>query len=69
MDFVIGILAGVFVSWVFVVLNKQKPSGSFIFDMTNPEEEPCRLELDDSISEIYNKKYVILQIKVLEDSQ
>lgn len=70
MDFVFGVLVGALAAWLLIdVLHKPKPSGSFIFDMANPEEEPCRLEMDDSISELYHKKYVVLQVKVLEDSQ
>ena len=70
MEFVIGILVGALLYWLFVdVRKKPKPSGSFIIDLTNPEDETFRLEWDDSISEIYSKKYVILTVKVLEDSQ
>lgn len=70
MEFVIGIFVGALLCWLFVdVRKKPKPSGSFIIDVSNPEDETFRLEWDDSISEIYSKKYVILKIKVLEDSQ
>lgn len=68
MDFVVGILVGALLYWLFVdVKKRQKPSGTFFIDVANPEEETFRLEWDDSISEIYSKKYVILNVKVLED--
>lgn len=66
MEFIIGIFIGALLYWVFA--ERKKPSGSFIIDLTNPEDETFRLEWDDSINEIYSKKYITLTVKVYEDN-
>ena len=69
MDFVFGIVIGVLLCSIFVMINKTpKVSGSFIFDLTDPESESIRLEWNESISEIYAKKFVTLEIIVHEDN-
>lgn len=65
-EFVIGIFVGGLLYWVFC--ERKKPSGTFIIDQSSPmQEETFRLEMDDSLNEIYSKKQIILDVKVYED--
>lgn len=66
MDFVIGILVGAFLYWVFA--ERKSASGSFIINMTDPMDETFKLEMYDSIGEIYSKKKIFLNVKIHDDS-
>ena len=66
MDFLIGILVGAFLYWVFA--ERKVASGSFIINMSDPMDETFRLELHDSLGEIYNKKKIFLNVKILTDN-
>lgn len=65
MEFVVGIWVGLLLFYVFGV--RKKPSGTFVIDLRDPEKDVCRLEMDDSLNDIYSKKQIILNIRVYED--
>lgn len=65
MDFVIGILVGGLLYYVFV--DRKKPSGTFIIDLSDPAKDVCRLELDENLNEIYEKKQIILNVKTFAE--
>ena len=65
MEFAGGIVVGLLLYYVFG--SRKKPSGTFVMDLTSPEKEVCRLEMDDSLNDIYFKKQIILNVRVYED--
>ena len=67
MEFVIVIFVGGFLYWLF--FNHNKPSGTFVIDLSDPLKDVCRLELDESIDSIYTKKRIILNVKTYNNSQ
>lgn len=67
MEFVIGILIGGLLYWLF--LDYEKPSGTFVIDLSDPMKDVCRLELDDDINSIYEKKHIKLRVRTYGDSQ
>ena len=62
MDFVIGIVVGIVLSYIFIQFTKKEPSGTFVIDLSDPMKDVCRLELDENIESIYTKKQIILNI-------
>ena len=66
MDFVVGIIVGLILYYVFG--SRIKPSGTFVIDLRDPTEDVCRLEMDDSLNDIYAKKQIILNVRVYEDN-
>ena len=62
MDFVIGIVAGIIVSYIFFQFAKRKPSGTFVIDLSDPMKDVCKLELEEDLETIYKKKQMILNI-------
>ena len=68
MDFLIGIIVGGLLYYIFV--ERKKSSGTFVIDMRDPMKDICRFEMDESLNTIYTKKQIILKVKVYEsDSQ
>lgn len=65
MEFIVGIWVGLLLFYVFGV--RKKPSGTFVIDLRDPEKDVCRLEMDDSLNDIYTKKRIILNVRVYED--
>lgn len=65
MDFIIGILVGGLLFYVFS--ERKKPSGTFIIDLSDPAKDVCRLELDENLNEIYEKKQIILNVKTFAE--
>lgn len=65
MGLIIAYLLGCLNAVLFVYLyNKmRKPSGTFIMDFSNPEDEFCRLVMDEDLNSIYTKKEIILRIE------
>lgn len=68
MVFVCGVFAGLVIGSIVTIIlfpsNKMnKPSGTFVIDFSDPVKDVCRLELDDSLNELYTKKQMILTIK------
>lgn len=63
MDFVIGLIVGVILGvWGYALTHKRIPSGTFIMDFSNPDEEFCKLVMDEDLNSIYTKKEIILRI-------
>lgn len=73
MEFVIGIIIGFLIGATSFKLytdkKNKKVSGSFIMDFTDPMKDICRLELEESLDSIYNKKWITLSIITRENSQ
>lgn len=67
MEFVIGILIGGLLYWLF--LDYEKPAGTFVIDLSDPMKDVCRLELDEDINSIYEKKHIKLRVRTYGDSQ
>lgn len=65
MEFAVGIVVGLLLYYVFG--SRKKPSGTFVMDLTSPEKDVCRLEMDDNLNDIYSKKQIILNVRVYEN--
>ena len=65
MEFIVGIWVGLLLFYVFGV--RKKPSGTFVIDLRDPEKDVCRLEMNDSLNDIYAKKRIILNVRVYEN--
>lgn len=65
MEFMVGIWVGLLLYYIFGV--RKKPSGTFVIDLRDPEKDVCRLEMDDSLNDIYSKKQIVLNVRVYED--
>ena len=65
MEFIVGIWVGLLLFYVFGV--RKKSSGTFVIDLRDPEKDVCRLEMDDSLNDIYSKKQIILNVRVYEN--
>ena len=64
MDFIIGLIVGVIcgVGAYLITHKPAKPSGTFIMDFSNPDEEFCKLVMDEDLNSIYTKKQIVLRI-------
>lgn len=67
MDFVIGILVGAFLFWVFA--ERKVASGSFIVNLSDPMDETFKLEMYDDLGKICSKKQIFLNVKIIDDSR
>lgn len=65
-DFVVGIAVGMILYYVFC--SRKKTSGTFVIDFTDPEKDVCRLEMDESLIDIYEKDHIILKVRVYEEN-
>ena len=65
MEFLIGILVGVLLYYMFG--ERKKASGTFVIDLRDPEKDVCRIEMDESLNDIYEKKRIVLNVRVYED--
>ena len=65
MEFLIGILVGALLYYVFG--ERKKASGTFVIDLRDPEKDVCRMEMDESLNDIYEKKRIVLNVRVYED--
>ena len=65
MGFIIGVIAGVIIGvWGYILTHKTTPSGTFIMDFSNPDEEGfCKLVMDEDLNSIYTKKEITLRIE------
>lgn len=61
MEFLIGILVGGLLFWLFV--DRKKPSGKIIIDFRDVAETPLTLKLDEHIDDIYTKKSILLEVE------
>lgn len=71
MEFLIGLIFGLVLMFLFdyVTTGRKKPSGTFIIDFRDPEKDVCKLELEESIEDIYDKAEITLRVKTFESSQ
>lgn len=60
MEFIIGLIVGVIAT--YLLFKQRKPSGTFFMDFSNPDEEFCKLVMDEDLNSIYAKKEIILRI-------
>lgn len=65
MEFVIGLFVGGLLFWLF--FERKKPSGRFVMDFSDPVKDVCRLELDESLDDIWSKKKIVLKVVTIED--
>ena len=65
LEFLIGIFVGALMYYVFGEC--KKPSGTFVIDLRDPEKDVCRMEMDESLNDIYEKKQIILNVRVYEE--
>lgn len=67
MEFLIGLIVGAIFSGLvlYLISKRRKPSGSFILDFSDPMKDICRLDLEESLDDIYKKKRIILRIKTV----
>lgn len=63
---VVGMLVGSFITY-FITKHDIKPSGTFVIDVTDPEKDVCRFEMDESLESIYSKKSIVLNVKTYDE--
>ena len=63
---VVGITIGFWLS-CFMTTTGNKPSGTFVIDVSDPMKDVCRFEMDESLDSIYSKKQIILNVKTFGD--
>ena len=63
--FVLGIIVGSILFYVFC--DRKKPSGTFIIDVSDPTKDVCRIEMYDSLNNIWYKDRITLNIKTIGD--
>lgn len=66
MEFVIGIIVGALLFYVFV--DRKRSSGTFVIDLSDPDKDICRLDLHEDLNDIYSKKSIMLKIKTVTDN-
>lgn len=68
MEFILGLIIGVVVMCFFN--RPQEPSGTFVMDFSNPDDEFCKLVMDEDLNSIYTKKRITLRVDAKDfDSQ
>ncbi len=70
MDFLLPFLLGGLLVFLIAVLrypNKQKTSGTFIIDFSDPMTDVCKLELSEDLNVIYQKKQIVLNVEIYDD--
>ena len=66
--YILGCLNAVL--FVYIYRKTRKPSGTFVMDFSNPEEEFCKLVMDEDLNSIYMKKEIMLRVDAKDfDSQ
>lgn len=66
MDFLIGLFIGGLLFYIFV--DRTKPSGTFVIDFSDPVKDVCRIELDENLNQIYEKKQITLKVKTIGET-
>lgn len=66
MEFVIGIFVGLILYYIFG--ERKKSSGTFVMDFSDPTKDSCKLELDEDLNTIYQKKYIYLKVKTISSN-
>lgn len=65
MEFLIGIFVGSLLFWLFS--NRQKSSGSFVIDFSDPMGDTFKLIIDENLNSIYSKKRIWLNVKKINN--
>lgn len=60
MEFILGLIVGVVIMHFY--RRPPQPSGTFVMDFSNPDEEFCKLVMDEDLNSIYTKKSIILRV-------
>ena len=61
MDFIVGVLIGALLYWLF--MDRKKVSGTLVFTMDNPEsDEFVNVEFYEDLNDIYSKKNILLKV-------
>lgn len=63
--FAIGLLVGVLIGVIYNVVSKRKlrASGTFVMDFSDPLKDICRLDLAEDLNSIYEKPFIVLEVK------
>ena len=74
MEIVICIITGMVIgggiayfTTIFNLKPQQKPSGTFVIDLTDPMKDVCRFEMDESLESICSKTQITLNVKTYGD--
>ena len=67
MEFIIGLIVGALVTYIYH--SRQKVSGTFVIDFSDPMKDICRFEMDESLDAIYEKKQIILNVRTYESQE
>ena len=62
----IGVIIGFWLT-TYISIIDNKPSGTFVIDLTDPMKDVCRFEMDESLESIYSKKQITLNLKTYGD--
>lgn len=65
MEFVLGIMVGLLLYYIFG--HRKKYSGSLTIDLTMDAKEPIKLNIYESLGDITSKKWIMLDVRVLTD--
>ena len=67
--FIIGVIVGILACFIAVkvISSRNKPSGTFVIDLTDPAKDVCRFEMDESLNVIFTKKQITLNVRVYGD--
>lgn len=70
MEFLIGLFVGLLFCYLFdwITDKNKRPSGTFIIDFRDPEKDVCKLELEESLDDIYEKREITLRVKTFDIS-
>lgn len=63
---VVGVIIGFWLT-SYVLAADNKPSGTFVIDLTDPMKDVCRFEMDESLESIYSKTQITLNVKTYGD--
>ena len=71
MEFLIGLFVGLLFCYLcdWIADKNKRPSGTFIIDFRDPEKDVCKLELEESLDDIYEKSEITLRVKTFDISQ
>ena len=66
---IVGVVGVIIGFWLASFINKRdnKPSGTFVMDLTDPMKDVCTVELDECLESIYSKNQITLNVKTYGD--
>lgn len=67
MEFIVGLIVGALVAHIYY--SRQKASGTFVIDFSDPMKDVCRFEMDESLDSIYEKKRIVLDVRTYESQE